>query len=173
MPALVLTDGPRRRDSSPRNIHVSAAAWPIRRRENSTRRDTGVPLRYAYQSCGPACRTCGLPESCGADDAAWYKASEPAKTCAWVGAATGVRCDALGADGKLAYEACPAACRACGDAFGECADDVDFFKKGDPAKGCEWIASTTDAAVKAQRCLAKGEDAGYAFLACPVACGTC
>mmetsp|Transcript_25999 Transcript_25999/g.79983 ORF Transcript_25999/g.79983 Transcript_25999/m.79983 type:complete len:742 (-) Transcript_25999:42-2267(-) len=133
----------------------------------------GVDGTYAYQSCGPACRTCGLPESCGADDAAWYKASEPAKTCAWVGAATGVRCDALGADGKFAYEACPAACRACGGAFGECADDVDFFKKGDPAKGCEWIASATDAAVKAQRCLAKGEDAGYAFLACPVACGTC
>jgi len=147
----------------------------------------GVDGTYAFQSCGPACRTCGLPDRCGTDDENWHKAGgaaeDAAKDCSWIAAATGVRCDTPGADGKFAYEACPAACRACGGAFGECADDPDFHKKGDKGKDCKWIRavsvevwwleSITSPAVKAQRCLAKGEDAGYAFLSCPVACGTC
>jgi len=128
---------------------------------------------YAFRSCPVACRTCGY--GCGRDDPGWYKAGDApdGRDCDWVGSATGVRCDTMGADGKLAFAACPAACRACAGAFGNCEDDKTWHKRGDVSKNCRWIDDTPSDSVKSQRCVVKGEDSDYAFLSCPVACGTC
>ena len=64
----------------------------------------------------------------------------------------------------------PSACRACAGAFSDCKDDDDWHKNRNPSKTCEWIASVSD---RKMRCLAKGEEADYAFLSCPVTCNTC
>jgi len=128
---------------------------------------------YAFRSCPVACRTCGY--GCGRDDPGWYKAGDApdGRDCDWVGSATGVRCDTMGADGKLAFAACPAACRACAGAFGNCEDDKTWHKRGDVSKNCRWIDDTPSDSVKSQRCVVKGEDSDYAFLSCPVACDSC
>jgi len=159
---------------SPTWVHASRAAFKncewVADFAGNRCAQKGVDGTYAFQSCRIACRTCGY--DCGPDDDAWTKANDPTKTCDWVAVASGIRCDTLGLDGRFAYQACPAACRACGGALGECQDDDSFFKKNDVTKDCQWIGDASDE-VKAQRCLVKGQDQDYAFRSCPVACDTC
>ncbi|EGB02518.1 hypothetical protein AURANDRAFT_68805, partial [Aureococcus anophagefferens] len=44
------------------------------------------------------------------DDAAWYKRDAPSKHCDWVAGYSAGRCEVVGADERLAHEACRASC---------------------------------------------------------------
>ncbi|KAH8061221.1 hypothetical protein JL721_8881 [Aureococcus anophagefferens] len=44
------------------------------------------------------------------DDAAWYKRDAPSKHCDWVAGSSAGRCEVVGADDRLAHEACRASC---------------------------------------------------------------
>ena len=97
------------------------------------------------------------------DSALWHKIGAPAKDCAWV-ANYAARCAVKGEEdghlGKsLASYACPAACGT------TCGDSSSWYKRGDPTKTCQWVASWPDA-----RCLVKGEDKVLAADACVDSC---
>mmetsp|Transcript_27408 Transcript_27408/g.82257 ORF Transcript_27408/g.82257 Transcript_27408/m.82257 type:complete len:558 (+) Transcript_27408:89-1762(+) len=127
----------------------------------------GVDGSYAFESCPRACRTCD--SGCAADDEWWFHGNGDAeKGCDWVAAASGVRCAVRGADGRFAFEACPSACR-CSE---PCVDDAAWSKNASPEKTCSWIAAA-EGLTRAKRCVAKGADAGLAYLSCPRTCGTC
>ncbi|KAJ8600410.1 hypothetical protein CTAYLR_001449 [Chrysophaeum taylorii] len=123
---------------------------------------------YAFEACPFACDACSIS---GCEDSAdWAKSGEPSKDCSWVAEAKSNRCILLGADGAYAYEACRAACHSCYEALtgADCANDNSWYKKSEPAKTCDWVASFVP-----KRCVTKGEDDEWAFEMCPEACDTC
>lgn len=66
-----------------------------------------------------------------------------------------------GWDGTLASYSCP---NACGSKIMQ-HDSEDWYKTGDPSKGCPWVSIFASA-----RCDAKGWDGRFAYEACVRAC---
>lgn len=102
-----------------------------------------------------------------ADSTTWSKSG---KDCNWVSKDPTERCSKTGDDGTYAYESCEKACStgSCESTAVECADDVDWYKAGQPFKSCVWVSKD-----KEKRCDDNGEDGTLADVGCPVTCGTC
>lgn len=115
------------------------------------------------------------------DSTEWVLQTDFTKRCDWVEDARSLRCVKSGLDtGETPYAfiACPNACQTCPN-FGDCVDDPNWFKNGEPSKvrdsplhitraqDCDWVSSW------APRCLVKGVDGSFAYENCRVACGIC
>ncbi|KAJ8613777.1 hypothetical protein CTAYLR_008855 [Chrysophaeum taylorii] len=123
---------------------------------------------YAYAQCKHACGLCYYAD-CTDDDDDWQMPGDPSRDCDWVGDFRQNRCVKVGADGTYAYESCRHSCKSCAQTLaGSCSDDASWYKKGDPAKDCDWVGNLLPT-----RCVVKGEDDTWAFEACPFTCDVC
>lgn len=106
---------------------------------------------------------CDYIDVCSNDDS-WYR-KKASRDCEWVAKKPHKYCSKESEDGVEALLGCPVSCDTCQV---WCEDDDSWYKKGSPAKGCDWVAKKPSS-----YCKREGDDGTYGFEGCPVTCGQC
>jgi len=137
--------------------------------------DAGEYIDYIQEQCD-VMPTPAPTGSC-LNDPTWYKGDTEWKDCDWVARKANKRCSKSSDTSVLASDACLEAC-GCAPTMTptmaptSCEDDPDWYKAGNPAKHCSWVASSKNARRIQKRCEATGSS-GSAYDNCRATCGAC